>query len=139
MPLLKGTLDVLVLKALSWTPMHAFEITTWIEDRSHGRVAVAEVVLRAQRIRLRADRADLAVGGGDAMVELGGGAPALDRDVVAVATWSAPSSKRRPRTSCTGRPIACSVFSPVSSNEPRPQSTTRPSESQAKQAALGAG
>jgi PadR family transcriptional regulator, regulatory protein PadR len=32
MPLLKGTLDVLVLKALSWTAMHGFEITRWIED-----------------------------------------------------------------------------------------------------------
>ena len=37
MALLKGTLDVLVLKTLSWTPMHAFEITTWLEDRSSGR------------------------------------------------------------------------------------------------------
>ena len=34
MALLKGTLDVLVLKTLSWTPMHAFEISTWIEDQS---------------------------------------------------------------------------------------------------------
>jgi DNA-binding PadR family transcriptional regulator len=32
--LVKGTLDVLVLKALSWTPMHGFEITTWLEERS---------------------------------------------------------------------------------------------------------
>ena len=40
MALLKGTLDVLVLKTLSWTPMHAFEITSWIEERSTGRVAV---------------------------------------------------------------------------------------------------
>ncbi len=34
--LLKGTLDVLVLKALSWTPMHGFEITSWLEERSSG-------------------------------------------------------------------------------------------------------
>ena len=34
--LMKGTLDVLVLKALSWTPMHGFEITSWLEDRSGG-------------------------------------------------------------------------------------------------------
>src|SRR5439155_6991228 len=32
--LLKGTLDALVLKALSWGAMHGFEITTWLEDRS---------------------------------------------------------------------------------------------------------
>lgn len=45
MALLKGTLDVLVLKTLSWTPMHAFEITTWIEERSAGRVAVDDAAL----------------------------------------------------------------------------------------------
>jgi PadR family transcriptional regulator len=40
MALLKGTLDVLVLKALSWTPMHAVEIASWLEDRSDRRVVV---------------------------------------------------------------------------------------------------
>jgi len=45
MPLLKGTLDVLVLKTLSWTPMHAFEISSWIEDQSTGRVAVDDAAL----------------------------------------------------------------------------------------------
>jgi DNA-binding PadR family transcriptional regulator len=45
MPLLKGTLDPLVLKTVSWTPMHAFEITTWIEERSAGRVAVDDAAL----------------------------------------------------------------------------------------------
>ena len=45
MPLLKGTLDPLVLKTLSWAPMHAFEITSWIEDRSAGRVAVDDAAL----------------------------------------------------------------------------------------------
>jgi PadR family transcriptional regulator, regulatory protein PadR len=34
--LMKGTLDVLVLKALSWTPMHGFEIISWLEERSGG-------------------------------------------------------------------------------------------------------
>ena len=45
MPLLKGTLDVLVLKALSWTPMHAFEVATWLEDRSAGRLSVEDAAL----------------------------------------------------------------------------------------------
>lgn len=45
MPLLKGTLDVLVLKTLSWTPLHAFEIASWIEDRSDGRVEVEDAAL----------------------------------------------------------------------------------------------
>jgi transcriptional regulator len=45
MALLKGTLDVLVLKALSWGPMHAFEIITWLEARSGGRLEVADAAL----------------------------------------------------------------------------------------------
>ena len=45
MALLKGTLDVLVLKTLSWAPMHAFEISTWLEERSTGRVAVDDAAL----------------------------------------------------------------------------------------------
>jgi PadR family transcriptional regulator, regulatory protein PadR len=44
-PLVKGTLDVLVLKALSWAPMHGFEITTWLEDRSRGALAVEDSAL----------------------------------------------------------------------------------------------
>ena len=45
MALLKGTLDVLVLKTLSWAPMHAFEITSWLEEQSEGRVAVDDAAL----------------------------------------------------------------------------------------------
>lgn len=45
LPLLKGTLDVLVLKALALGPMHGFEITTWIEDRSDGTLEVDEGAL----------------------------------------------------------------------------------------------
>lgn len=45
MALLKGTLDVLVLKALSWGPMHGFEITSWIEERSGGRLNVVDAAL----------------------------------------------------------------------------------------------
>ena len=45
MALLKGTLDVLVLKALSWGPMHGFEITSWLEERSGGRLSVADAAL----------------------------------------------------------------------------------------------
>jgi transcriptional regulator len=45
MALLKGTLDVLVLKALSWGPMHGFEITTWLEDRSSGHLTVGDAAL----------------------------------------------------------------------------------------------
>lgn len=45
MALLKGTVDVLVLKTLSWGPMHAFEITVWIDERSSGRITVDDAAL----------------------------------------------------------------------------------------------
>jgi PadR family transcriptional regulator, regulatory protein PadR len=45
MALLKGTLDVLVLKALAWGPMHGFEIASWLEDRSSGRLVVVDAAL----------------------------------------------------------------------------------------------
>jgi transcriptional regulator len=45
MALLKGTLDVLVLKTLSWGPMHGFEITSWLEERSGGRIDVTDAAL----------------------------------------------------------------------------------------------
>jgi PadR family transcriptional regulator PadR len=44
-PVLKGTLDVLVLKTLSWGPMHGVEITTWLEDRSDGSLGVEDSAL----------------------------------------------------------------------------------------------
>ena len=56
MAMLKGTLDVLVLKTVSWTPMHAFEITTWIEERSAGRVAVDDAALLQALHRLEERR-----------------------------------------------------------------------------------
>jgi PadR family transcriptional regulator, regulatory protein PadR len=45
LPLVKGTLDILVLKALSWTPMHGFEITQWVEGRSGGTLDVRDSAL----------------------------------------------------------------------------------------------
>jgi transcriptional regulator len=36
LPVLKGTLDLLVLKAVSDGAKHGFEITQWIEERSGG-------------------------------------------------------------------------------------------------------
>jgi len=45
LPLLKGTLDVLVLKALNWAPMHGFEVTTWLEERSGGAIGVDDSAL----------------------------------------------------------------------------------------------
>lgn len=44
-PLVKGTLDVLVLKTLSWGPMHGFEITSWLESRSQRLIGVDDGAL----------------------------------------------------------------------------------------------
>lgn len=38
LPIVRGTLDILVLKALSWGPMHGAEIISWLEDQSNGRL-----------------------------------------------------------------------------------------------------
>ncbi len=49
---LKGTLDVLVLKALAWAPMHGFEITAWLEKRSRGTLALDDSALYQALYRL---------------------------------------------------------------------------------------
>jgi PadR family transcriptional regulator, regulatory protein PadR len=38
--ILRGTLDVLVLKALTWAPMHGFEVTEWLERQAGGSLGV---------------------------------------------------------------------------------------------------
>jgi transcriptional regulator len=45
LPLLKGTLDLLVLKALSWGPLHGYAIATWLEERSDGMLGVDDSAL----------------------------------------------------------------------------------------------
>jgi transcriptional regulator len=42
---LRGTLDLLVLKALSWRSMHGFEITRWLEVQSGRRLALEDAAL----------------------------------------------------------------------------------------------
>jgi transcriptional regulator len=54
MALLKGTLDVLVLKTLSWGPMHGFEITRWLENRSNNRLDITDAALLQALHRLEA-------------------------------------------------------------------------------------
>ena len=48
----RGTLNVLVLKALSWGPMHGFEITGWIEERAAGNLEVLDSALYQALYRL---------------------------------------------------------------------------------------
>ena len=38
LPVVKGMLDALVLRATSRAAMHGFEITEWIEERSGGEL-----------------------------------------------------------------------------------------------------
>ena len=42
LPVVKGTLDVLVLRALQSAPMHGFEITSWLEERSSNSLEVED-------------------------------------------------------------------------------------------------
>ena len=54
LPLLKGTLDLLVLKTLSWGPMHGFAIASWLEQRSAGALGVDDSALYQALHRLEA-------------------------------------------------------------------------------------
>ena len=43
--LLKGTLDVLILKALNWAPLHGYAISRWIREVTDDVLDVQEGVL----------------------------------------------------------------------------------------------
>ena len=44
LPFLKGTVDMLVLKALSWGPLHGFGIALWLEQQSRGALGLDDSV-----------------------------------------------------------------------------------------------
>jgi transcriptional regulator len=52
MSVLKGTLDVLVLKALESAPMHGFEVTHWLERSSGQRLALEDAAIYQALYRL---------------------------------------------------------------------------------------
>jgi transcriptional regulator len=52
MAVIKGTLDVLVLKALTWSAMHGFEITAWLEQQSGGSLEIEDSALYQALYRL---------------------------------------------------------------------------------------
>ena len=52
LPVLKGTLDLLVLRALSWTPMHGFEIVSWLERAADGSLELEDSALYQAVYRL---------------------------------------------------------------------------------------
>jgi len=39
---LHGTVDVLVLKTLTWGPRHGYAIARWLEDTTHSEIQVEE-------------------------------------------------------------------------------------------------
>lgn len=45
MDLMKGTLDAMVLKTLSWGPMHGYGVTRWIRRRTDGELDVEDAAL----------------------------------------------------------------------------------------------
>jgi len=45
MDLLQGTLDVLILKALSWGPLHGYAVVRWITQRTDDVLRIEEGAL----------------------------------------------------------------------------------------------
>ena len=56
LPVLRGNLDVLVLKALTWRPMHGFEITEWLERSAAGTLELVDSALYQALYRLEERR-----------------------------------------------------------------------------------
>jgi len=56
LPLLRGTLDLLVLKALTWRPMHGFQITEWLERTGDGNLELLDSALYQALYRLEERR-----------------------------------------------------------------------------------
>jgi transcriptional regulator len=54
LPLLKGTLDLLILKALSVEPTHGYGIARWLEARSGGALGIDDSALYQALHRLEA-------------------------------------------------------------------------------------
>jgi PadR family transcriptional regulator PadR len=52
--ILRGTLDLLILQAVSDRPRHGFEITTWLESGSQGQLDIDDSALYQALHRLEA-------------------------------------------------------------------------------------
>jgi transcriptional regulator len=48
----KGTLDVIVLRALSWTPMHGVEIAEWLEERASRSIDFTDAAVYQSLYRM---------------------------------------------------------------------------------------
>lgn len=56
LPILRGNLEVLVLKALSAGPMHGYAITDWLEQRAGGHLELLDSALYQALYRLEGRR-----------------------------------------------------------------------------------
>ena len=56
LPLVKGTVDLLVLKSLAWGPMHGFGIASWLDERSAGALGIDDSAMYQVLHRLEAKR-----------------------------------------------------------------------------------
>jgi transcriptional regulator len=52
LPVIKGTLDVLALRALNMAPMHGFEIVEWLERAAGGSLNIEDSALYQSLYRL---------------------------------------------------------------------------------------
>lgn len=52
--LFRGTLDLLILKALTWGPRHGYAVTSWIRDTTSGELEVEDGALYQALHRLEA-------------------------------------------------------------------------------------
>jgi PadR family transcriptional regulator PadR len=52
--LFRGTLDLLILKALAWGPRHGYAVTSWIRDTTSGELEVEDGALYQALHRLEA-------------------------------------------------------------------------------------
>jgi transcriptional regulator len=55
--ILQGTLDVLILRALAWKPMHGFAVSEWIRQRADDAIVVQDAALYKALHRLERDGA----------------------------------------------------------------------------------
>lgn len=53
--LLQGTLDVLVLRTLTWETMHGYAISRWIRERTKGVITIEDAPLYKALHRLERD------------------------------------------------------------------------------------
>jgi transcriptional regulator len=55
MDLLRGTLDVLILRTLAWSPMHGYAVSRWIRERTGGTLDIEDAPLYKALHRLEHD------------------------------------------------------------------------------------